>query len=120
MPYTHGGDIYGDAAVELDFSVNTNRLGMPQAVRDAVIRRLLGNNIRMLYAGSCGVQRLLFMRQTARRFRRTGSCLETVLRIFYMQLSQRFGPNRRFCWHRDFRSMSRRFGCAAARSGGFI
>ena len=37
MPYTHGGDIYGDAAVELDFSVNTNRLGMPQAVRDAVI-----------------------------------------------------------------------------------
>ena len=20
MPYTHGGDIYGDAAVELDFS----------------------------------------------------------------------------------------------------
>ena len=23
MPYTHGGDIYGDAAVELDFSVNT-------------------------------------------------------------------------------------------------
>ena len=37
MPYTHGGDIYGDAAVELDFSVNTNRLGMPEAVRDAVI-----------------------------------------------------------------------------------
>ena len=27
MPYTHGGDIYGDAAVELDFSVNINRLG---------------------------------------------------------------------------------------------
>lgn len=37
MAYTHGGDIYGDAAVELDFSVNTNRLGMPQAVRDAVM-----------------------------------------------------------------------------------
>ena len=37
MPYTHGGDIYGDAAVELDVSVNTNRLGMPQAVRDAVM-----------------------------------------------------------------------------------
>ena len=37
MPYTHGGDIYGDAVVELDFSVNTNRLGMPQAVRDAVM-----------------------------------------------------------------------------------
>ena len=37
MPYTHGGDIYGDAAVELDFSVNINRLGMPQAVRDAVM-----------------------------------------------------------------------------------
>lgn len=37
MPYTHGGDIYGNAAVELDFSVNTNRLGMPQAVRDAVM-----------------------------------------------------------------------------------
>lgn len=37
MPYTHGGDIYGDAAVKLDFSVNTNRLGMPQSVRDAVM-----------------------------------------------------------------------------------
>lgn len=37
MLYTHGGDIYGDAAVELDFSVNTNRLGMPQAVRNAVM-----------------------------------------------------------------------------------
>ena len=37
MPYTHGGDIYGDAAVKIDFSVNTNRLGMPQAIRDAVM-----------------------------------------------------------------------------------
>lgn len=37
MPYTHGGDIYGDAAVKIDFSVNTNRLGMPQAVRSAVM-----------------------------------------------------------------------------------
>ncbi len=37
MPYTHGGDIYSDAAVKLDFSVNTNRLGMPQAVRSAVM-----------------------------------------------------------------------------------
>ena len=37
MPYTHGGDIYGDAAVKLDFSVNTNRIGMPRAVRDAVM-----------------------------------------------------------------------------------
>ena len=37
MPYTHGGDIYGAAAVKIDFSVNTNRLGMPQAVRSAVM-----------------------------------------------------------------------------------
>ncbi len=121
MPYTHGGDIYGDAAVELDFSVNTNRLGMPQAVRDAVIASsaaweqypdALCRKLRRAAAA--------FYEADGTPIPRTGSCLETVLRIFYMQLSQRFGPNRRFCWHRDFRSMSRRFGCAAARSGGFI
>ena len=99
MLYTHGGDIYGDAAVELDFSVNTNRLGMPQAVRDAVI------------ASAAAWEQ--YPDALCRKLRRAAAA-------FYVQLSQRFGPNRRFCWHRDFRSMSRRFGCAAARSGGFI
>ncbi len=36
MPYLHGGDIYGDASVEIDFSVNTTPLGVPPAVLQAV------------------------------------------------------------------------------------
>ena len=35
--FTHGGDIYGNTNVELDFSVNTNPFGMPDAVRRALI-----------------------------------------------------------------------------------
>jgi len=35
-PYEHGGDIYGDRPIRLDFSVNTNPLGMPEAVRRAI------------------------------------------------------------------------------------
>lgn len=38
MSYSHGGDIYGDNIVKLDFSVNTNSLGMPQEIKDAVIK----------------------------------------------------------------------------------
>lgn len=38
VEYQHGGDIYGDSRIRLDFSVNTNPLGMPEAVRQAVIR----------------------------------------------------------------------------------
>ena len=34
--YEHGGDIYGDAKIRLDFSVNTNPLGMPEAARRAL------------------------------------------------------------------------------------
>ena len=36
MKQQHGGDIYGDNRIQLDFSVNTNPLGMPEAVRRAV------------------------------------------------------------------------------------
>lgn len=35
-PYEHGGDIYGERKVRLDFSVNTNPLGMPPSVRQAI------------------------------------------------------------------------------------
>ena len=35
--YEHGGDIYGNPGVSLDFSVNTNPLGMPEKVRQALL-----------------------------------------------------------------------------------
>ena len=35
MEYGHGGDIYRNRNVELDFSVNVNPLGMPNFVWDA-------------------------------------------------------------------------------------
>ncbi len=35
--YEHGGDIYGNPNVKLDFSVNTNPLGLPDKVRQALI-----------------------------------------------------------------------------------
>jgi threonine-phosphate decarboxylase len=34
--YEHGGDIYGHTGVALDFSVNTNPLGMPEGVKRAL------------------------------------------------------------------------------------
>ena len=34
--YEHGGDIYGRYDIQLDFSVNTNPLGMPESVKRAV------------------------------------------------------------------------------------
>lgn len=37
MSYSHGGDIYGENNIKLDFSVNTNCLGMPEKIRNAVI-----------------------------------------------------------------------------------
>lgn len=37
MEYQHGGDIYGEKQIALDFSVNTNPLGMPPSVRQAVL-----------------------------------------------------------------------------------
>jgi threonine-phosphate decarboxylase len=37
--YEHGGDIYGNPAVRLDFSVNTNPLGLPDAVLGALVSR---------------------------------------------------------------------------------
>ena len=33
----HGGDIYGNPGIQLDFSVNTNPLGLPDKVRKALI-----------------------------------------------------------------------------------
>lgn len=40
VPYDHGGDIYGNPGVVLDFSVNTNPLGMPPAVRAALLEQV--------------------------------------------------------------------------------
>ena len=36
LPYDHGGDIYGGEAIRVDFSVNTNPLGMPESVVRAI------------------------------------------------------------------------------------
>lgn len=36
MPYLHGGDVYGSAPIQIDFSVNTTPLGVPPAVWQAV------------------------------------------------------------------------------------
>ena len=38
--YEHGGDIYSNPDIRLDFSINTNPLGMPDAVRQALIARV--------------------------------------------------------------------------------
>ena len=35
-PYEHGGDIYGGREIRLDFSVNTNPMGMPESVQMAI------------------------------------------------------------------------------------
>lgn len=37
MEYLHGGDIYSNGEIRLDFSVNTSPLGMPESIRQAVI-----------------------------------------------------------------------------------
>lgn len=37
--YEHGGDIYTNANTQLDFSVNTNPLGMPGEIRRALVSR---------------------------------------------------------------------------------
>jgi threonine-phosphate decarboxylase len=38
--YGHGGDIYGNPGITLDFSVNTNPLGMPEEARRALISHI--------------------------------------------------------------------------------
>ncbi|NLV17710.1 MAG: aminotransferase class I/II-fold pyridoxal phosphate-dependent enzyme [Syntrophomonadaceae bacterium] len=38
--YEHGGDIYGDENILLDFSVSTNPLGMPDLVKQAIISHI--------------------------------------------------------------------------------
>lgn len=40
LRYEHGGDIYGDDGILLDFSVNTNPLGMPESVKRAIISHI--------------------------------------------------------------------------------
>lgn len=35
--YEHGGDVYGNPGIRLDFSVNTHPLGMPQRAREALL-----------------------------------------------------------------------------------
>lgn len=40
LRYEHGGDIYADTRIRLDFSININPLGMPEAVRAAVVSHL--------------------------------------------------------------------------------
>ena len=36
MVYSHGGDIYGSEHIRIDLSVNTNPLGTPREVIEAV------------------------------------------------------------------------------------
>ena len=36
----HGGDIYANSGITLDFSVNTNPLGMPEAVKRAIVEHM--------------------------------------------------------------------------------
>jgi len=38
--YEHGGDIYGNDGILLDFSVNINPLGMPESVKQAIVDHL--------------------------------------------------------------------------------
>jgi len=38
--HEHGGDVYGNPDVILDFSVNTNPLGLPDEVREALVSRM--------------------------------------------------------------------------------
>ena len=38
--YKHGGDIYTNPEVMLDFSVNTNPLGMPKTVKRALLTNI--------------------------------------------------------------------------------
>lgn len=40
LRYEHGGDIYGNDGILLDFSVNTNPLGLPESVKQAVISHI--------------------------------------------------------------------------------
>ena len=38
--YEHGGDIYTDDGILLDFSVNINPLGMPESVKKAIVNHI--------------------------------------------------------------------------------
>ena len=42
QPYEHGGDVYGKGDIRLDFSVNTNPLGMPENVKQAILANMDG------------------------------------------------------------------------------
>ncbi len=40
LPYEHGGDVYANRNIRLDFSININPLGMPDAARRAIAGNL--------------------------------------------------------------------------------
>lgn len=40
MEYGHGGDVYRNRNVELDFSINVNPLGMPNFVWEAAMKSI--------------------------------------------------------------------------------
>ena len=41
MEYGHGGDVYRNRNVELDFSINVNPLGMPNFVWEAAMKSIV-------------------------------------------------------------------------------
>lgn len=42
--YRHGGDVYGNRNVKLDFSININPLGMPDFIKEAAIEGVLSGS----------------------------------------------------------------------------
>lgn len=55
MEYLHGGDIYTDNKIRLDFSVNTNPFGMPEAVKKLPpLRSKAGSGIPTACPGPSG------------------------------------------------------------------
>ena len=40
LRYEHGGDVYANDGIFLDFSVNTHPLGMPKAVKQAIVAHI--------------------------------------------------------------------------------
>ena len=98
MRQQHGGDIYGEKKIRLDFSVNTNPLGMPETVR------------------ACGSRQPQISRPCSTVIRKRESLclpppfsLETGLRISCTAWSLHCGPGER-CWRPLlFRNMRRRW-----------
>ena len=47
MEYGHGGDVYRNRNVELDFSINVNPLGMPNFVWEAAMKSMALSNVEL-------------------------------------------------------------------------